>query len=117
MSSHPVEAVTTSGADTEAGQHRAGEFATVGRVGKYVRDDAVQLKRLGWLAQRVDDGVTQPPRLRVLGHHCSPALPETIVVGGQLMRCGRRGPCRLSAREVATFDGWQPHPPRPHPTP
>src|SRR6476659_9775607 len=51
MSSHPVERVTTSGADTEAGQHRAGEFATVGRVGKYVRDDAVQLKRLGRLAQ------------------------------------------------------------------
>src|SRR6476660_9975247 len=103
MSSHPVERVTTCVADTGAGQQRAGEFASVGRVGKYVRDDAVQLKRLGWLAQRVDDGVAKPPLLRILGHRCGPALPALLVVRGQLMRGFRRGPCRLSAREVATF--------------
>src|SRR4051812_12957395 len=107
VSSHPVEWIATARADAVARQHRAREFAPMRRGGQHVRDDAVELERLWWVAECVDDGVTEPPCFGVLGYHCGPAGSEVAVVTGQLL-CG----CRLrglSVGEVAALDGRQPH--------
>src|SRR4029450_12704118 len=104
ISSHPVEWVTKRSANPVAGKHHARETASVRRVGQHMRDDPVQLKRLGWVAQGVDDGIPQPAFGCVFGHHCGPALSELVVMGGQLLCWCRRGLCGFSTGEVAAFD-------------
>ena len=51
----------------------------------------------------------QPTLRGVVGHRCGPAVSEIVVVGGQLLRCCRRGLRDLSTGEVAAFDRGQPH--------
>ena len=60
------------GANAVAGQHAAGQSAPERGVGQDVRDDAVELKRLRRIAQRVDHRVAEPALVGVVDDHRGP---------------------------------------------
>src|SRR3954452_941434 len=101
VASHPVEWVTRAGVDPVTCQHRAGKLPTVCGIGQYMRDDAVELKRLRRIAQRVDDRVAEASLRGTIGYNCAPTVPEFFVVCGQPRGRGRLRPGGLAGRKVA----------------
>src|SRR6478672_6584588 len=98
--SHPVEWVTRADVDPVTCQHRAGQCSPVRRISQYMRDDAIELKRLRRIAQRVDDRVAEAPLRGMVRYHCAPTVPEFFVVCGQPHGRGRLRSGGLAARKV-----------------